>query len=76
MSDDPHFESMLAKLPQATASDVRWSWDEDDFVPVSREEFNRGLRETVALAREQGWIPKEDPGCECFTCSAWRRTGL
>jgi hypothetical protein len=75
MSDQ--FKTMLEQLVQKTDSshDPRW-WDEDDFVPVSPAEAAKGLRETIAMARAEGWIPKEDPGCQCFICRAWRNAGL
>lgn len=74
MSDESQFESMLSKISVTASHSLREAW-QDDYVPVSREEFDRGLRETVAMARERGWIPKDDPGCECLTCRLWRDAG-
>lgn len=53
-------------------SDEEVLWREDELVPVTPGEQARLLRETLAHAREQGWIPVDDLGCECLTCRLWR----
>lgn len=49
-----------------------FEWVENDFVPCSTEMASDGLRKAMQHAREQGWIPSEDPGCECLTCRMFR----
>jgi hypothetical protein len=49
-----------------------FEWDESELVPCSPEEARDGLRAAVAEAREKGWIPQEDPGCECGVCRSFR----
>lgn len=64
------FKSMLDQINSQPIPGM--VWDEDDLEPVSPEEAAAGLRASIAEARENGWIPAEDPGCQCFTCRAFR----
>lgn len=50
-----------------------FEWDESELVPCSPREMRDGLRESMRIAREKGWIPVEDPGCQCFVCRLFRK---
>jgi hypothetical protein len=54
------------------SAEVERYWDEDEFVPVSADEHAAALRETLAHARAEGWIPVGDPGCSCMICRSFR----
>ncbi len=49
-----------------------FEWDEENFVPATPKEMRDGMRSAMAEAREKGWIPKEDPGCQCLVCRSFR----
>lgn len=73
-ADDSQFQAMLSQLPSISGRTVEQEWREDDLVPCTPEEHAAGLRACIEHAREQGWIPQEDPGCQCFVCRMWRQT--
>lgn len=70
--DESQFPSPLSALPRGDAA-TRYTWMEDKLIPISQEEFTQRLRETMAMAREKGWIPAKDPGCQCLTCRQFRK---
>lgn len=71
LSPDSDFPSPLDAIQRANAG-IAEEWSEDELVPCTPEEHGRLLREAIAHARAVGWIPVEDPGCQCFICRAWR----
>lgn len=69
------FENLLAQLPQVPERDETkyfWLEDAENLTPATDAEMRDGLNAAMAEAREKGWIPKDDPGCECLTCRSFR----
>jgi len=68
--DETPFEALMRI--HGTETSEMFEWDESEFVPATDEEMRDGLRDAMATAREKGWIPETDPGCQCLMCRMFR----
>lgn len=73
ISPGNEFASPLNAIASRANARIAEAWIEDELVACTPEEHGRLLREAIRHARAEGWIPAEDPGCQCLTCRLWRK---